>query len=338
MKTQLICSKSAYLACLLALLLFKVDMNTWANCEPLFIDLLFGEPIPVEMMMDDLASVRIIYVGELHTIRRHHRFQADLLQLLAERKTKLALGLEMFTEAQQPILDQWQEGQDSVGKLILELGKDRWTNLQDYESILLLARSRGIPVIGLNAPDSLVRKVARGGLDSLSDSEKQSLPEGVLSGINPLHERLLKLKLQVHRAFRDRSLDHIVLAQSLRDATMARGVERFLASSDGQDCTILVLAGTGHLNYGFGIPERVSAANSLPFRIVLPSESGELVLSEEEKRQSVPIEISHHDLQFIKTPIADYLHVVPLRKSEKNTPDNSEDLTGGFQTNYLPKE
>lgn len=280
-----------------------------AQCPPLVIDVLFGEPIPFDVMVDDLATVRIIYIGEVHTIQRHHDLQAQVIRQLSERKMKLALGMEMFSEAQQPVLDQWQRGTTDVSKLIDELGKEHWTNLKDYESVLLVARELGIPVFGLNAHDGVVRKIARDGMDGLDGIANPTLKEEARN-INPLNERLLKLRLQVHRSFKDKSLDRIILAQSFRDAIMAHAVTQFINSPNGGNTAVIVIAGSGHLNYGFGIPERVHRQTGLSFRIVLPSESGELVLSEEEKRQSVPLRITHEDLSFIRTPIADYLHVI----------------------------
>jgi uncharacterized iron-regulated protein len=155
--------------------------------------------------------------------------------------------------------------------------------------------------------------VAHTGLEGLTDSEKREIPEGV-EKINPLQDRLLRLRLRVHRAFEKASLDRIVLAQALRDETMAETVSRFLDSSDGRNRLMLVIAGSGHVNYGFGIPERVQRRTPFPYRIVMPTESGELVLTEAEKRQSVPVHITHEELRFITTPIADYLQAVPLQK------------------------
>jgi len=44
-------------------------------CPPIIIDVYAGEPVSEEMMMDDLAQVRVVYLGELHTISRHHELQ-----------------------------------------------------------------------------------------------------------------------------------------------------------------------------------------------------------------------------------------------------------------------
>ncbi|MGB6067294.1 MAG: ChaN family lipoprotein [Desulfomonilaceae bacterium] len=292
------------------------NMTAFADCKPFIIDLYMGEPVPRHAMFDDLSTVRIVYLGEIHTIARHHELEEEVLRGLLDREVKLAIGMEMFARKQQPILDRWQRGTTNVSDLIKELGQDHWTNLQDYSNVLTLARKRHVPIIALNANDLLVHKVAHEGLGRLTKSEKLEIPKGV-EKINPLLDRLLRLRLRVHKAFEKESLDRIVLAQALRDATMAQTVSRFLDSPAGKDRLMLVIAGSGHVNYGFGIPERVHAHNRLSYRIIVATESGELVLSNEEKRESVPIEITHEDLRFIQTPIADYLQTLPLKEKPK---------------------
>lgn len=314
--------KPIAVGCTATLLIACCNWCAMADSRAMIVDLLMGEPVPVEMMLDDLAAARIVYLGEMHTIARHHKLQADILRQLADRNLSLALGMEMFSHLQQPVLDRWQQGKEPVDHLIRDLGKERWTNLKDYEEVLLLARELQVPILGLNAPDRLVRKVAREGLESLSGSEREQIPQDV-DQINPLYDRLLRLRLRVHRAFEKKSLDRIVLAQALRDAVMARTIVGFLDSPQGKERVMLVIAGSGHLNFGFGIPERVHKSLGLPHRIVLPSESGELVLSEAEKRQSVPIQITHEELMFIRVPLADYLHVISLKKESGEEPSVS---------------
>ena len=98
---------------------------------------------------------------------------------------------------------------------------------------------------------------------------------------------------------------------------MARAVVEFLNSPKGKDTVMVVVAGSGHINYGLGIPERVKRRLDLPFRIILASESGELVLSEQEMRQMAPTHLTHKDLEFIQKPVADYLHVIPLKEDRQ---------------------
>lgn len=311
----------------MAITTLSFETPAMSDCKPFIVDLYMGEPLPMDMVMEDLASVKIVYVGEVHTVDRHHEIQGEILRRLSEKGLKLALGMEMFSAAQQDILDRWQQGDDSVAALINELGKAHWTNLMDYESLLIFARQLDIPIIGLNAEDRLVRKVARKGLRGLTSAERKQVPRG-LKRINRLNDKLLRLKLQVHRAFKGKGLDRIVLAQVLRDATMARTIVRFLKSSDNKDRTMMVIAGSGHLNFGLGIPDRVQRQANLSNRIILPSESGEMVLSEDQKRHAAPLNITHKDLRFINRPIADYLHMIPLKKKSEEpahyTPDMNE--------------
>lgn len=289
-----------------------LPMIASADSRFVLIDMLMGEPVPMEALLEDLAAVRIVYVGEVHSIARHHLIETEILRLMDEKNLKPALGMEMFGEEQQPVLDKWQSGTSDFAHLMRDLGLDQWTNLQDYEPLIMSARERKIPIVGLNAPDALVRKIARNGIEGLSEEERRKLPDA-FEEVNPLNDRLLRLRLRVHRAFQDKSLDRIVLAQALRDGTMARAISRFLESERGRERIMLAITGSGHVNYGFGIPERVRKRGNWPFRIILLAESGELVLSEAEKRQAVPVEITHEDLTFIRLPIADYLFVTPLQ-------------------------
>lgn len=296
--------------------------DSMASAQSFVVDLLMGEPVPMDALLEDLQSVRVVYMGEIHTIARHHTFQATVLKGLADRKLKLALGMEMFTRDQQPVLDRWQKGNEDVPALMREMGDDLWTNLNDYRDVLLAARRLHIPIIGLNASGILVHKVARKGLAGLSPEERASLPADLQERINPLNDRLLRLRLRVHKAFQGMGLDRIVLAQAVRDETMARGIVTFLQSPEGKDRTMMVIAGNGHVNYGFGIPDALKRSLDVPTRIIVCSESGELVLSEKEERQAVPITITHEELRFIRLPLGDYLQVAPPPEGESIKPDS----------------
>jgi uncharacterized iron-regulated protein len=304
----------------------SVSLSGAERNDSIVIDMLAGEPVPLDTMLDDLASARIIYLGEYHTIKRHHRLQSDILKEIAARKPNLALGMEMFSRDQQEVLDWWQSGTEDITALIRKLGSKHWTNLQDYAAVLYFARNAKIPIIGLNAPDDLIRKIAREGLSGLTDEQRRSLPQG-FDKINPAYDKLLRLRLRVHRAFHEKSLDNVVLAQAVRDAIMAQGVISFLESERGKDAGMIVIAGSGHINYGFGIPERVQEHLRYTERIILASESGELKLSEEEKKQAMPVEISHEDLKFIQRPIADYLHIIPLRTDAPEPEPEAEETS-----------
>ncbi|MFH0825946.1 MAG: ChaN family lipoprotein, partial [Pseudomonadota bacterium] len=202
---------------LLAGLLFAVAGVGVADADDILIDMLMGEPVPMDVMLDDLAEVRVVYIGEIHTIQRHHRVQRDIIEGLSQRGVKPALGMEMFGRHHQPILDKWCSGTEDVERLVRDLGHGAWTNLKDYEDVLYLARELKAPIIGLNAPDDLVKKVAVNGPSGLSDADRNGLPAD-FADVGSDYARLLKLRLKVHRAFQERALDNIIAAQALRDA------------------------------------------------------------------------------------------------------------------------
>jgi uncharacterized iron-regulated protein len=58
-----------------------------------------------ENILDDLASVRVIYLGEYHTVQRHHDMQKRILTDLAQRGKSLVLGLEQLRQIDRPIAD-----------------------------------------------------------------------------------------------------------------------------------------------------------------------------------------------------------------------------------------
>ena len=62
----------------------------------IWIDVYQGEPLRYREMLDDLATADVIYLGEFHTIQRHHEIQAEVLAHLAQSGVSLALGLEQM--------------------------------------------------------------------------------------------------------------------------------------------------------------------------------------------------------------------------------------------------
>ena len=94
---------------------------------------------------------------------------------------------------------------------------------------------------------------------------------------------------------------------------MAHHVVEYLKSNEGKDKTVVVLAGSGHMAYGYGIPERVSSALGLPYLIVLPTSSGDVKFKKEWEKHIERVELTHEDFYFIKRPVADFIFLVPLR-------------------------
>jgi uncharacterized iron-regulated protein len=285
-----------------------------AQRASLWIDAYQGEPVEYDEVLADLATARAIYLGERHTLERHHEMQAKILTDLARKGLPLALGLEQMESSQQPHLDRFNRGEIDFQQLAESTHwSKRWQNYQQYRPILEAARRWKTPIVALNAKSETIRQVMHGGgIDRLAPEARKELP-AIVQVEDPPYEKLLSLQMKVHVAATSQTVRPMIEAQIARDEAMAEALATLLKSEQGQARKVLVLCGAGHVAYGLGLPTRVRRrVPGITDRIVLFSESGESRLSPEEKAQARAIEITHQQLRELCRPIADYLWVKPL--------------------------
>ena len=55
----------------------------------IWIDVYQGEPLRYEKLLEDLATAAVVYLGEFHTVQRHHAIQTQVLTDLARRGVSL---------------------------------------------------------------------------------------------------------------------------------------------------------------------------------------------------------------------------------------------------------
>lgn len=226
-----------------------------------------GTLVSMARMLDVAADARIVYVGETHDNPASHRLQLQLLRGLDERHPgRLALGMEMFTASQQPVLDEWVAGKlDEKGFLKKSGWFENWDmEFAYYRDLLNFARDRHIPVIALNADRKLVAAVRATPPEQLSAAERALLPEMDLA--DP-YLRLLAREILGDSSHAGMQFDGFLRAQVLRDETMAAAIASYLTSPAGAERQILVLAGGDHVTHGVGIPRR--AFRRLPVSYVL---------------------------------------------------------------------
>ena len=282
----------------------------------LWVDALRGEPIEFDEMLDDLQTARVVYLGEYHTIARHHELEKRVLEGLINRGAKLVLAMEQFEFFNQPVLDRFNQGTISLDELIQEANlPKRWTGYTNYMPLLASARAHQVLVLALNARAETIRAVGRGGgISKLSREQRSELPD-TLQVTDPMYEKLLTQVLGVHMAFDTARLKPAFEAQVARDETMASRLAQFLTSPEGRDCTAVVVCGRGHCEYGLGTPSRMERRiPKISQRVVLFSESGDLQLSEQERKQAREVEITHAFLQELGKPAGDYFQATALRQ------------------------
>ncbi len=286
------------------------ESTTPANRPELWVNVLRSEPAAFDEVIDELQSARVIYLGEYHSIPRHHELQRAILNGLAKRGVKLVLALEQFEFWAEPTLKRFNAKELDLDGLIAEADWTRqWKSHSNYHALVMDAQSHGIPLLGLNARAETIRAVGKQGLAQITHEQRAELPSEIVTD-DLTYERLVTKLLGVHMAFDPQKLRPVFEAQVARDETMAAQLSGFLTSPAGQDRTAIVICGRGHCEFGLGMPDRV--ARRMPGvtqRIILFSQSGDLQLTDAEKRQSREIVVPHEFLREVGRFPADFLHV-----------------------------
>jgi len=225
-----------------------------------------GHYVNQQQMLSSLVGYPLVYVGELHDNPASHRLQVEILKALqASHPGKVALGMEMFNNEQQVALDRWVAGELSEKEFLRE---SRWfenwkTDFELYRELLEFARDQQIPVIGLNIPRALGRKVSMTPLDQLDPEVKEQLPEMDMS--DPYQRQMIEEIFGAHAAGGS-MVDSFFRRQTLWDEAMAEAVANYMQEDPGRH--MIIAAGGWHVNYGFGIPRRVHRRLPVPYALV----------------------------------------------------------------------
>ena len=207
-----------------------------------------------------LTDASVIYLGETHTDEADHVAQLEIIQAMYEARGDIAIGLEMFQRPFQAVLDQYIAGEITEAELVEQSEYEtRWGfDWELYAPIIRYAQSHQIPLIALNTPREITRKVARQGLASLTGDDLTYIPP--IDEIDTSDENYQAMVAQVfsHHGGHGNSgpsFDNFFAAQVLWDETMAESVADYV--TDSPETQVIVLAGEGHVVFDFGIPSRV---------------------------------------------------------------------------------
>ncbi|MBT8133448.1 MAG: ChaN family lipoprotein [Gammaproteobacteria bacterium] len=210
---------------------------------------------PLVKMIDDIDRARVILVGETHTRYDHHLVQLEILKLLYQKPSKLAIGVEWFQQPVQKYLDAYITGDIDEAEMLHQTGYfDRWRyDYRLYRPIMQYAREHNIPVIALNASKELSESLRENGFDDLPEELKQQLPKSY-DWSDKAYEQRLRVVFEQHPEYSD-GFEDFLRGQLTWDESMAERAAEYLQSDP--DVRMLVLAGSGHIAYGSGIPNRI---------------------------------------------------------------------------------
>lgn len=222
-------------------------------------------------LTSDLKTAKLVFIGESHDQKGHHEAQLIVIRALKEAGVSVAIGMEMFQNESDPVLDRWVSG-DLSEKAFRKAYLKNWGLRWDlYSDIFHYARKNKIPMIGLNISRDITQQAARGGFSSLTPEQMGRLPP-VQCVVDPAYKELMERAFGAHHHATG-SFNNFCEAQLLWDTAMAMHLVDFLKKSP--DYVVVVLAGTGHA-WKPGIPAQVQRQAQVPYRVILPEAPGRL--------------------------------------------------------------
>lgn len=239
------------------------------NCfsHDLVVRLKDRKEIPFGEMVADLKGAQVIYVGETHDNPDHHDLQLRIIRELHRAGVPLAIGMEMFAAGSQKDLDRWVAGK--IDKAVFQQIYLRNWNMpwSFYGDILLFARDKGIPLVGLNLPREVTRKVARQGFESLSPQERRQLPPNITCDVDGAYMAMIRRSYSDHDTSA-KTFKNFCEAQMLWNKSMAFHMLEYLRKNPRR--TVVVIAGSGHAIRG-GMPVQADRERpGIASRVVLP--------------------------------------------------------------------
>lgn len=228
-------------------------------------------------LVDELSRVDLVFVGEQHDNVLHHQMQLQIIKSLFAVDENLGVGMEMFQRPYQSAVDRYFAGLISEDEFLTQTEyAKRWGyDWQLYRAIVEYARRNDIPLAALNAPAELTKRVKEVGYDNLTDAERLEL--GPVDFNVKAHRdfwlELLSVMHGTHQASPEQK-ERSYQVMAIWDDYMAHSVANFKA--DRKIKRMVILAGGGHVDGGFGVPDRAAKyanATKATVRIVIGSEA-----------------------------------------------------------------
>jgi uncharacterized iron-regulated protein len=213
-------------------------------------NLTFGE------LIDRLLDADLICIGENHDSELCHRVQLQIIKAIHASDARLGVGMEMFQRPYQESLDKFVRGEIGEEEMLKATEyRTRWSfHWSLYRPIADFCRKNSVPVAALNAPRELTAKVSKAGFKNLTDEDKKALGP-VDFHVKAHRDHWYEFLGQMHgkKASEDQK-ERSYQVMTIWDDYMAASAATFQTSRFMR--RMVVLAGSGHIDLGFGIPQR----------------------------------------------------------------------------------
>lgn len=241
-----------------------------AQDQPSFTTVDLDKTVPLDKLAADLAAKRVVFIGESHDRYDHHLNQLELIRRLQQLNPDLAIGVEYLQQPFQAEVDDYIAGRITENEFLrrTEYYKGWGYDYRLYAPIFRFAREQHIPVRALNVPTEVASASAKSGIAGLTPEQRAYLPEKIEPADDGYKGRL-RAAFEGHGSAKPGAFDHFVEAQLTWDEGMATSAAKYLNSNPGR--RMVILAGSGHIAFGAGIPSRLERQTHAAYAIVLNS-------------------------------------------------------------------
>lgn len=224
--------------------------------------------LSVDALGQRVGDKRVVFVGETHDRYDHHATELEIIRRLYQADNRFVIGVEFLQQPFQSKVDDYIAGRIDETQFLRETEYfERWGyDYRMYAPILRFAREQHIPVRALNVPSALSTAVARVGVTGLSEDQRTYLPRQMEPADDAYKARLRKA-FEAHGPTKPGEFDRFVEAQLVWDEGMAESASTYLMAHPGS--RMVVIAGSGHLEFGSGIPQRLKRRTNASYAIVL---------------------------------------------------------------------
>ncbi len=231
------------------------------------VDTRAGERIAFAELIQRLQAQDLVFIGEVHTNAEHHLIQVQILQTLLDSAPETAVGIEYLPHTQQPVLDRFMSGQINETEFFNQSDwlKNWGFDFHLYRPLFQVTRRQAAALLALNAPNAVIKAVARAGLQGLPPQQRHLLPESIDLD-RPRYRAALKAVFQNHAHAGLPDFELFYQAQCARDATMAANIA---ADWTAQRRRMVVFCGNGHLDKRYGVPGRVQSRIAVDSAVLL---------------------------------------------------------------------
>src|SRR5262249_49017026 len=141
-----------------------------AQLQGTIVELATQRTLSFEDFVKAVAQAQVVAVGEEHYHPDIQAFELRLLQALAQHRPQhVALAMEFLERDIQPAVDAYLSGNSDTATFQTHI-KATPAFIEYYFPLMQYARQAGVPLLALNVPRSLARRVTQEGLQAVAES------------------------------------------------------------------------------------------------------------------------------------------------------------------------